>query len=156
MYPNFFADSQDIDTLLAGIREIIKIGEQPEFQKLGVKLYNATFPGCETNEFNSDEYWRCYIRHLSATLHHQVSTCKMGPRTDQTTVVDSHGRVHGFKNLRVADVSILPEPPSGHTAAFSFLIGEKIADIIRNDWLPKESNISTRSAWRSSKWNPVT
>lgn len=72
MYPNFFADSRDIDTLLEGIREIIKIAQQPEFQELGVELYNVTFPGCETTEFNSDEYWRCYIRHMSATLHHQV------------------------------------------------------------------------------------
>ncbi|XP_055314160.1 glucose dehydrogenase [FAD, quinone]-like isoform X2 [Sitodiplosis mosellana] len=150
MYPNFFADSRDIDTLLDGIREIIKIAQQPEFKALGVELYNATFPGCDTTEFNSDEYWRCYIRHLSATLHHQVGTCKMGPHSDQTAVVDSHGRVHGFRNLRVADISILPESPSGHTAAFSFVIGEKIADIIRTDSLPKESNIQRLTRIRKS------
>lgn len=141
LYPNFFADARDIDTLLEGIREAIKITEQPEYQELGTKLYNASIPGCETTEFNSDEYWRCYIRHLSATLHHQIGTCKMGPNSDETSVVDANARVHGIKNLRVADVSILPESPSGHTAAFSFLIGEKIAHSIQNDWQPKESNI---------------
>lgn len=140
-YPNFFNDSRDIDSLLEGIRESIKIAEQPEFQELGAKLYNATVPGCETTEFNSDEYWRCYIQHLSATLHHQIGTCKMGPRSDESAVVDSNGRVYGIKNLRVADISILPESPSGHTAALSYVIGEKIADSIRNDWSPKESNI---------------
>lgn len=150
LYPNFFADSRDIDTLLEGIRETIKIVEQPEFQKLGVKLYNATVPGCTQTEFNSDEYWRCYIRHLSATLHHQIGTCKMGPRSDNTSVVDANGRVHGVKNLRVADISIIPEPPSGHTAALSFLIGEKISDSIRNDWKPKESNIQKLTRIRKS------
>lgn len=70
---NFFSDPRDIDTLLEGIRETIKISEQPPFQELGVRLYNASVPGCEHTEFNSDDYWRCYIRHLSATLHHQVS-----------------------------------------------------------------------------------
>lgn len=74
-YPNFFNDSRDIDTLLEGIRESIKIGEQPEFQELGAKLYLARVPGCEHTEYNSDEYWRCYIQHLSATLHHQIGTC---------------------------------------------------------------------------------
>lgn len=140
-YPNYFNDTRDIDTLLEGIRESIKIVEQPEFQQLGAKLYNASVPGCEQTEFNSDEYWRCYIQHFSGTLHHQVGTCKMGPQTDATAVVDANGRVHGMKNLRVADVSILPEGPSGHTAAFSFLIGEKISDAIRIAWQPKGSNI---------------
>lgn len=72
LYPNFFSDPRDIDTLLEGIRETIKITQQPEFVELGVRLYNVTVPGCEETVFNTDEYWRCYIRHLSATLHHQV------------------------------------------------------------------------------------
>lgn len=130
MYANFFADSRDIDTLLEGIREIIKITQQPEMQELGVKLYEAIVPGCKTTKFNSDEYWRCYIRHLSATLHHQVGTCKMGPQNDPTNVVDSHGRVHGFKHLRVADTSILPESPSGHTAAFRWVTRRDVIPLL--------------------------
>lgn len=150
LYPNFFSDARDIDTLLEGIREIIKITEQIEFQKLAVKLNNVTVPGCEESKFDSDDYWRCYIRHLSATLHHQVSTCKMGPRSDETAVVDANGHVHGFMNLRVADVSIIPEPPSGHTAAFSFVIGEKIADSILSSWKPQESHIQKLTRIRKS------
>lgn len=76
LYPNFFSDQRDIDTLLQGIRETIKIVEQMPFQVLGVKLYNATVPGCENTRFNTDEYWRCYIKHLSATLHHQIGKQK--------------------------------------------------------------------------------
>lgn len=152
-YPNFFNDSRDIDTLLEGIRLSIKIGEQPEFQAIGTKLYNVTVPGCDDTEFNTDEYWRCYIEHLSATLHHQIGTCKMGPISDKSAVVDANGRVHGIKNLRVADISILPESPSGHTAAFSFVIGEKIANNIRNDWSPRESNIQKlRRVRREVDW----
>lgn len=74
LYPNFFSDQRDIETLLQGIREIIKITEQKPFAALGVTLYNATVPGCENTTFNTDDYWRCYIRHLSATLHHQIGT----------------------------------------------------------------------------------
>lgn len=133
-HPNFFDDSRDLDTLLAAIRESIRISNQKSLQHLGLKLYEANVPGCEDYTFNTDDYWKCYIMHLSASLHHQIGTCKMGPITDPSAVVDSSLKVIGIKNLRVVDVSIIPQPPSGHTAAYSFMIGEKAADMIKKEW----------------------
>ena len=54
------------------------------------------FTGCEKYTFLSDDYWRCSIRTLSYTLHHQVATCRMGPATDPTTVVNYELKVHGM------------------------------------------------------------
>lgn len=133
-YPNFFDDSRDVDTLLAAIRESIRISNQKSLQHLGLKLYEAKVPGCENHKFNSDDYWKCYIMHLSASLHHQIGTCKMGPISDPSAVVDSSLKVIGIKGLRVVDVSIIPQPPSGHTAAYSYMIGEKAADMIKKEW----------------------
>ena len=43
---------------------------------------------------------------------------------------DFHYRVHGIRNLRVADASVMPIVTSGNTNAPSIMIGEKAADLI--------------------------
>lgn len=137
LYGNYFTDpgNQDIDTLVEGIKEIIRISESPAMQSIGSRLHDIPLPGCRQLPFGSDEYWRCAVRQLTATLHHQIGTCKMGPRNDPDAVVDNTLRVYGIKGLRVADCSIIPIPLTAHTNAPAIMVGEKAADLIKNDWL---------------------
>lgn len=132
--PKFFHHPEDVEHILEGIKEVIRISQMPALQKLGVKLHDLPVPGCESHSFGSDDYWRCSIRVLSYTLHHQVATCRMGPESDNTTVVNAKLQVHGIGRLRVVDTSIIPFPPTCHTNAASFMIGEKAADMIRAEW----------------------
>ncbi|XP_005191724.3 glucose dehydrogenase [FAD, quinone]-like [Musca domestica] len=133
--PKFFHNSDDVEDILAGIKEVIRISKMPAMQKLGVRLHDIPVPGCEGHRFDSDDYWRCSIRVMSYTLHHQVATCRMGPAADNSTVVNARLQVHGIGRLRVADTSIIPFPPTCHTNAASFMIGEKAADMIKDYWL---------------------
>lgn len=48
-------------------------------------------------------------------------------------MVDARLRVRGVQRLRVIDASIMPVVVSGNTNAASILIGEKGADMIRED-----------------------
>lgn len=133
-YHNFFQHPSDLETVLEGLKLSLKIAQTPAMRKLGARLHSVPLPNCAHIHFGSDDYWRCSIRTLSSTLHHQISTCKMGPVADPTAVVSNELKVHGIRKLRVVDTSIIPEPITAHTNAASYMIGEKAADMIKRQW----------------------
>ncbi|GAB0093768.1 glucose dehydrogenase [Sergentomyia squamirostris] len=133
-YPNYFQHDEDLEILLEATKETIRISQTPAMKAIGTRIHDAPLPNCAHHHFGTDDYWRCSIRTLSTTLHHQVGTCRMGPKTDPTAVVDRKLRVYGIQRLRVADNSIIPNPITGHTNAVSFMIGEKCADMIKADY----------------------
>jgi choline dehydrogenase len=47
-------------------------------------------------------------------------------------VVDQHGRVHGLEGLRIADASVMPNCIRANTNVTTMMIGERMADFIRN------------------------
>ena len=70
-----------------------------------------------------------YARQRGGTVYHPTSTCKMG--VDAMAVVDPELRVIGIEGLRVADASVMPTVISGNTNAATIMIGEKLADLVR-------------------------
>lgn len=134
MYGNYLTDPRDTATVVAAIRYIIKMTETAPFQKYGAKLHKKRFPNCLQYSFGSDGYWECAVRTITATLHHQIATCKMGPSSDSEAIVDPELRVYGIKNLRVVDSSIIPRTIAAHTNAPAIMIGEKAAVMIKNQW----------------------
>lgn len=68
-------------------------------------------------------------------------TCRID-RPDEPGVVDAELRVLGTRNLRVADTSVFPESPSGHSDAPARLAGELCARAILKDLAPTKSKAS--------------
>ncbi len=71
------------------------------------------------------------IRTLSQSIYHPVGTCRAG--ADEQSVVDSQLRVRGILGLRIADVSVLPDLPSGNTCSAAWLVAELAALSILKD-----------------------
>ncbi|XP_060533416.1 glucose dehydrogenase [FAD, quinone]-like [Cylas formicarius] len=134
IFPNYFADPKDMETILKGVRLVLDLVKQPPLQALGSRLHDIPIPQCSNIPFGSDAYFECMTRHFTFTIYHQSGTCKMGPPSDKRAVVDDRLRVYGVKGLRVIDASIMPEIPAAHTNSPTFMIAEKGSDMIKQDW----------------------
>ena len=137
IFPNYFAYDEDMATIIGGVRLLLNITEQPALKVLNTKLHDIPLPQCSKFGYGSDDYFNCMARHFTFTIYHQSGTCKMGPSSDKRAVVDPRLKVYGIKGLRVADASIMPVIPAAHTNAPTFMIAEKAADMIKEDWRKK-------------------
>jgi choline dehydrogenase len=123
VYPNYLTSETDQRTIVAGLKLIRRILANPHLQQFVEKEFQ---PG---SAVKSDEQLLDYARRRGGTVYHPTSTCRMG--SDRMAVVDAELRVHGIEGLRVADASIMPTVVSGNTNAAAIMIGEKVADIVR-------------------------
>ncbi|XP_076222089.1 glucose dehydrogenase [FAD, quinone] isoform X2 [Nomia melanderi] len=137
IYPNYFKETEDIATLVEGVKIGVALSRTAAFRRFGSELNSKQFPGCKHIPMYSDPYWECMIRHYSATIYHPVGTCKMGPYWDPEAVVDPQLRVYGVSGLRVIDASIMPNLVSGNTNAPVIMIGEKGSDMIKEFWMKR-------------------
>ncbi|XKL64456.1 hypothetical protein PGB90_004542 [Kerria lacca] len=132
IFHGYLTEKEDIETLVRGIKFVIKMIKTGVFENGTLFLVNV--PKCEVFETDSDQYYECYVRHFASTVFHASGSCKMGPKNDPDAVVDSRLKVYGVSGLRVADTSIMPNIVSGNTNIPVIMIGEKAADMIKEDW----------------------
>jgi choline dehydrogenase-like flavoprotein len=120
--PNLLAAPEDVQPLLRGMRLIRRV-----FASTAFAPYHAheVAPGSAAQ---SDEDLIAYVRAEAYTVHHPVSTCRMG--SDPMAVVDPQLRVVGAENLRVADASVFPSIIGGNSNAAVVMVAEKAADMI--------------------------
>ena len=125
IHPNYLATETDQRTAVAAMKVSRRICQAPA---LAEHIRDELDPGPAVQ---SDEELLDHARNSATTIYHPVGTCKMG--RDPMAVVDERLRVHGVAGLRVVDASIMPTIVSGNTNAPTIMIGEKAADMIRQD-----------------------
>jgi choline dehydrogenase-like flavoprotein len=81
----------------------------------------------------TDADWEQVVRNVAGTNYHPVGSCRMGP-AGPDAVVDARLKIHGLQGIRVVDSSIMPKICGANTMAPSVMIGEKGADMIKEDW----------------------
>ncbi|KAL0280519.1 UNVERIFIED_CONTAM: hypothetical protein PYX00_001788 [Menopon gallinae] len=141
--PRYLSDQDDVKTLIRGIRLVQRLVNTKAMNEFGARFNNITLPGCEKLHFDSDDYWDCYVRHLTLTTYHPVGTCRMGI-DENVSVVDHRLRVHKTNKLRIIDASVMPTMPSANTNAAVIMIAEKGSDLIKEDYNRRRSCSSVR------------
>ena len=120
---NYLSTQDDRQVAAQGLKLIRKIMLESEtFKKYEPEEYR---PGIHLKD---DEALVKAGSDFTQTIFHPVGTCKMG--NDDMSVVSDKLTVHGLKNLRVIDASIMPNITSGNTNAPTIMIAEKGADLI--------------------------
>jgi len=124
--PNYLADEEDQRVLLAGIKLSRRLMHTAP---LAPYFDYEAYPG---KDVQGDDELLDIARQRSTTLYHLMGTCRMGPETDPTAVVDNRLCVHGMQNLRVIDASIMPTMLSANLNAGVLMIAEKGSDMVLN------------------------
>ncbi|MEI9984734.1 MAG: GMC family oxidoreductase N-terminal domain-containing protein [Aliidongia sp.] len=125
--PNYLAVATDGRILVGALKAARAILTAPP---LAPFVETELFPGADVQ---SDDEWLAFARQYGNSSYHLVGTCRMGPASDPTAVVDERLRVRGVRGLRVVDASIMPTMPSANTYAATMMIAEKASDMILAD-----------------------
>lgn len=84
--PNYLENLQDVRVLVQGMKLVKKFAETNALSKFGAIFNTKHFSGCKKYDFGSENYWECYVRHMTLTSYHPVGTCKMGNINDKSVV----------------------------------------------------------------------
>lgn len=134
IYPRFFTVKKDLDTLVAALKFVIKLEDTEAFRNNGVEFIREPVKACANHKWGTDDYFACLFTRYTTTIFHPSGTCKMGPAKDKDAVVDPRLKVYGIRHLRVADASVMPNIVRGNTNAPVIMIGEKVSDMVKEDW----------------------
>ncbi|MEM0989711.1 MAG: GMC family oxidoreductase N-terminal domain-containing protein [Pseudomonadota bacterium] len=102
-----------------------------------------SYPG---DAYETDEHLLQIARERGTTTFHPAGTCRMGPDSDPTAVVDDQLRVHGMEGLRVVDASVMPTMLSANLNAGTMMIADKASDMIRGLTPPEPAQLKAEPA----------
>ena len=122
--PNYMAEESDRRGTVAAMKLARRLMHTAPMQPY---LDGEAYPG---EDVRSDDELLEAARHWGNTTFHVMGTCRMGPPSDPTAVVDDRLRVHGLDALRVIDASVMPAMISANLNAATMMIAEKGADLV--------------------------
>ena len=123
---NLLDHDEDLRRYRDGVRSIVDLEDHPAMDAI---IERRVYP--EDSDLESDEALNLWMKRWVGTGHHVSCTARMGPSSDPMAVVDQYGKIYGAERLRVVDASIMPECVRANINVTVQMIGERIADFIK-------------------------
>ena len=124
---NLLKHEDDLKMMMAGQRFFLRALQEGPLSK---KVEKVIIPNPKNlTDENLEKHCRRFVR----TNYHPSGTAKMGADNDKMSVLDSKLRVRGIENLRVCDLSAMPNINSGNTSAPAMMIGLRCGDFINTN-----------------------
>ena len=124
--PNFFSKFNDLNLILDSVKFARTVIDTKPLKDIVV---SEILPGKNiTNDIDLKNYCKRTVK----TNWHPVGTCKMGNDKDPEAVLNSNLQVRGIDNLRIFDVSMMPNLVSGNTNAPAMAIADRATDLMLN------------------------
>ncbi len=117
----YFSDPADLAALADGVELVNRLVSTGPLGEIVQPLPESTLTWSTREELERK------VRSQVGTTFHPSSSCRMGPASDPTAVVDADARVHGLDGLLVVDASIFPTGPRGNLHFPVVAAAEKIA-----------------------------
>jgi choline dehydrogenase len=123
----------DRQIAINAFRDLRKLFAHPELAKFTVGPMNGEVsPGPSVSSDDEDAIFE-YVKSNTIPNWHASGTNMMRPLKDGG-VVDPRLRVYGVNGMRIVDCSIIPILPDVNIQGPVFMIGEKGAQMIKEDW----------------------
>jgi choline dehydrogenase-like flavoprotein len=122
--PNLLSHPDDARAMLDGQRFFLRAFETSPLKE---RIADVAIPAPGDL---SDEALMRHCKRFVKTNYHPAGTCRMGAASDMDAVLDSRLRVRGVENLRVCDLSAMPDINAGNTNAPAMMMGSRCAEFI--------------------------
>ncbi|KAJ7609919.1 alcohol oxidase [Roridomyces roridus] len=127
--PGLLSNDFDALAMAEGLQLLLKFVGAPNWKE---NRYLGA-PSVDIASMTPDEVV-AYVRGASGPGYHLVGTLGMSPQGAPYGCVDPDLKVKGFAGLRVVDASVLPIVPAAHTQAATYVVAERAADLIKQQW----------------------
>jgi len=122
--PNILSHPADAAVLAAGLKMMDRASRSEHLKGvLGKRVFPA--PEKDMSDLKQGAAW---VHEFVLSEYHPAGSCAMGD------AVDSRLRVNGVRGLRVVDASVFPNQVSGNIVSSVYMVAEKAADMIKEDW----------------------
>ncbi|RAH51014.1 GMC family oxidoreductase [Aspergillus brunneoviolaceus CBS 621.78] len=125
--PKFLSHDFDRRACIEIFRDALEVTRHPSFQKDVVETVIAPASDSDADIL---EHWKNTL----GSSWHMTGTAKMGRPGEADAVVDSHFRMLGVENLRIADMSVVPVLTNNHTQATAYVTGATCGEVLVGEY----------------------